>query len=305
MAVTTAERSSSGEKSSRPMALTPSRQARPRRRERSHAASRPSARSRSSETSRPRTSETAGVNGVRASACDFSARCQSSVEARRGRRLRDRVERPRRGGANASPGGVISAFCEPDDDDVDAPGVRLERDRTERRDGVDDGERRRVAGRERDRLHVGDDPRRGLALRAVDDADAAELGQRPDDVGRVGRLSPGVAQMRDLAPVGGRGSAPSARRSSPQRRRAPGRPARRGWRPRTPSPRCRDESGARPRSPSERRPSAARARATRTSWNSARGGRRSAPPSPLRPPAGSASARESSDNRVEASRVPA
>src|SRR6185436_8826588 len=61
IAVTTTDRSSSGEKSSSPIAFTPARQARPSRRALPHAASRPSASRRSSAASSPRTSETAGV----------------------------------------------------------------------------------------------------------------------------------------------------------------------------------------------------------------------------------------------------
>ncbi len=77
MAVTTAELSASGEKSSSPIALTPARAARPRRTCRSWAVSRPSARIMSSATSRPRTSEIAVENGVSPFAWAPIARCQS------------------------------------------------------------------------------------------------------------------------------------------------------------------------------------------------------------------------------------
>ena len=69
--------SSSGEKSSRPIAFAPSRQARPRRRWRSNAASRPSSSSRPSATLSPATSGTDGVNGASSLPCAFAVRAQS------------------------------------------------------------------------------------------------------------------------------------------------------------------------------------------------------------------------------------
>src|SRR5207248_272975 len=64
IAVTTAERSSSGEKSSSPIALAPSRQARPSLTCRSKTASRPCSSRIPRATSSPATSETGGVNGA-------------------------------------------------------------------------------------------------------------------------------------------------------------------------------------------------------------------------------------------------
>ena len=65
---------------------------------------------------------------------------------------------PARRRRRARPGGVISAFCEPEIDDVHAPFVGLERDCAEARDGVDDtrwrrppSPRRQARGRRRRR----------------------------------------------------------------------------------------------------------------------------------------------------------
>ena len=76
-AVTTAERSSSGEKSSSPIALMPARQARPSRVWRSNAASSPSSRTRPSATSRATMSETAGVKALSSFSCALRVRSQS------------------------------------------------------------------------------------------------------------------------------------------------------------------------------------------------------------------------------------
>src|SRR3954471_1141300 len=76
-AVTTALRSSSGEKRSRPSAFTPARAARPRRGWRSNAASRPSSSRSSSATSRPATSETGSVTGASSVCCPLRVRAQS------------------------------------------------------------------------------------------------------------------------------------------------------------------------------------------------------------------------------------
>src|SRR6266511_5196185 len=113
IAVTTAERSSSGEKSSSPIALAPSRQARPSRACRSKAASRPSSSRRPSATSRARTMEIAGVNGASSFACALRVRSQSRTY-----RVAVACEAASRAAgdtdAKATPGGHISAFCEPE-----------------------------------------------------------------------------------------------------------------------------------------------------------------------------------------------
>ena len=77
MAVTTADRSSSGEKSASPIAFAPSRHARPSAAWRAKAASSPSSSSRPSATSSAATSVTAGVNGVEPVASDARMRSQS------------------------------------------------------------------------------------------------------------------------------------------------------------------------------------------------------------------------------------
>ena len=114
IAVTTAERSSSGEKSSRPIAFTPARQARPRRTCRSNAASSPSSRIIPSAASSASTSGTAGVNGASSFAC-ADARALPVEDEARGRAARRALERRRRDRRRTTrPGGVISAFCEPE-----------------------------------------------------------------------------------------------------------------------------------------------------------------------------------------------
>ena len=75
--MTTADRSSSGEKSSSPIAFAPSRQARPRRTWRSNAASSPSSSSSPSATFSARTSETAGVNALSSFSWPARVRSQS------------------------------------------------------------------------------------------------------------------------------------------------------------------------------------------------------------------------------------
>ena len=76
-AVTTADESSSGEKSSSPIALTPARVARPSRTWRSNAASSPSSRIIPSATSSPRISDTAGVKAASKTSCAFCVARQS------------------------------------------------------------------------------------------------------------------------------------------------------------------------------------------------------------------------------------
>ena len=71
------------------------------------------------------------------------------VEARRRPGRRQRVLGD--GGERQAPAGDMSAFCEPGDDDVEAPRVGLARDRAEARDRVDDDERVRLLRRGRER----------------------------------------------------------------------------------------------------------------------------------------------------------
>jgi hypothetical protein len=77
IAVTIADRSSSGENSSSPIAFAPSRHARPSAACRANAASRPSSRRRPRATSSAATIVTAGVNGVDPVSSDARMRSQS------------------------------------------------------------------------------------------------------------------------------------------------------------------------------------------------------------------------------------
>ncbi len=134
-AVTTAERSSSGEKSSRPIALIPSRQARPRRRWRSKAASSPSSRISPSATFSPPTSDTAGVNAASNFACAVAHALPLEVVARKasgGRLLPGRL----RDGDDGEPGRGHERLLRAGDDHVHAPRVGLERDGAQARDRV-------------------------------------------------------------------------------------------------------------------------------------------------------------------------
>ena len=101
-----------GRRARGPSPSTPSRQARPRRTCRSKAASSPSSSSSPSATSSATTSEVAGVNGVSTVGVRLPRRDPVEVEARR----RVGARRPSAASETAtvaSPGGVISAFCEP------------------------------------------------------------------------------------------------------------------------------------------------------------------------------------------------
>ena len=88
------------------------------------------------------------------------------------------------------------------DDDVDAPVVLVQPRGAEARDGVD-GEQRAVAAHDLgDRLHVVDDPGRGLAERAEDDLDARVLLQRAVDLGGVDPHAPARLVADELGAVG-------------------------------------------------------------------------------------------------------
>ncbi len=84
------------------------------------------------------------------------------------------------------------------DDDVDSPGVGLERDGAERRDGVDD--EKRLADLLLDRTHVGDDAGRGVGLLAEDELDAG-FAHRGAHLGGVGSLAPLVADRLHIEAV--------------------------------------------------------------------------------------------------------
>ena len=99
-----------------PSPSTPARQARPRRdvARRTPPRGPPRAAARARRRA-PATSETAGVNGgVEPSPCAFARARPVEVEARRRVPSARRERRARRPTTIASPGGVISAFCEPD-----------------------------------------------------------------------------------------------------------------------------------------------------------------------------------------------
>ena len=168
--MTTALRSSSGEKSSSPIAFTPARAARPSRTWRSNAPRGPPRAGAPSATSRPATSETGGVNG----ASSLLLRLRASAPSR----SRSAASEPRRGERGLGDGGEAEAgrrherLLRAGDDDVEAPRVGLARHGAEARDRVDDDERARLLRDRRERLHVGDDAGRGLGL---DDPDRLRL----------------------------------------------------------------------------------------------------------------------------------
>ena len=121
--------------------------------------------------------------------------------------------------ANARPGGVISAFCEPGHDDVGAPGVGLERHGAQARHGVDHGQDTGVAAHGKERLEVADDARRRLGVdddrRSCAALARARLADRPAAAPRPTRMRAGRRRIRTPGP-----SPASARRTRPARPRA-------------------------------------------------------------------------------------
>ena len=111
------------------------------------------------------------------------------VEVEAARRLRP-LQHVRRHGDHREPGRGHQRLLRAGDDDVDPPRVRLERDRTERRDRVD--HERRVADRLLDGAHVGDDAGGRVGLLAQHEVDTGLRHRRPDLAG-IGNLSPFVA----------------------------------------------------------------------------------------------------------------
>ena len=101
--------------------------------------------------------------------------------------------------ANASPGRRHESFLRPGHDDIDPPGIGLERHGTEARDRIDDGDHAGVVARGDERPDVGDDTRR--RLRMHDERHSrATLGQQPGDVLGLRSLAPGVGQRHDIDP---------------------------------------------------------------------------------------------------------
>ena len=200
--------SSSGEKSSSPIALIPSRQARPRRTWCSNAASRPPSSSRPSATSRPCTSETAGVKAASKICLRLARPLPVEVEARQ---RPARVPGALRDGDEREAGRRHQRLLRAGDDDVDAPLVGLERHGAEARDGVDDESAPASLAAAASAADVGDDAGRGLGVRQQDDPRLA-LGQPRREVVRRRRSRP----TRRRA---GRPRSRTRRRSTPSGRR--------------------------------------------------------------------------------------
>ena len=237
IAVTTAERSSSGEKSSRPIAFTPARQARPRRTWRSNAASSPSSRIMPErDVSSASTSGTAGVNGASSFACPFRVRSQSKTKRgsrAAGGRARARPARPTR---RTRPGRRHQRLLRARDDHVDAPRVRLERHGAEARDGVDDDERARVASPTSASAWTSATTPVEVSEWVEEDGSAPPptRASAPRRSSGCGRLAPRVAQRRRRRPPYARAIVdPALAEVARGDDRRCGRPARRGSRPRT------------------------------------------------------------------------
>ncbi len=236
IAVTTAERSSSGEKSSSPIAFAPSRQARPRRHVPLERVLQPLL-----EQQPERDVERADERDRRGERAVELLPGPHASSPSRGRSAASCRAPPRRRGETETsprPGRGHQRLLRAGGDDVEAPGVGLERDGAEAGDAVDDGQRPgRLRGRG-ERLHVGDDARRRLGMGHEHGLRAAELGKPGGEVVGARRLAPLVGDRLDRRSRTLRRASASARRSGPPRRRRRGRPASRGWRRRTPSPPC-------------------------------------------------------------------
>ena len=81
------------------------------------------------------------------------------------------------------------------------PGIRLQRNGSEARDGVDDAERAVLVHGRRDRLQVADDTGRGLRVRYENGLRAAELREARGDVVWGRNLSPGVLERLELGAI--------------------------------------------------------------------------------------------------------
>ena len=136
-AVTTAERSSSGENSSRPIALIPARQARPRRTCRSKAASRPLVEQQAERDVERDDERDRGREGAVELLLRVARPLPVEVVARQ-RRPGDLLPGRGRHGGGREPGRRHQRLLRAGDDDVEAPVVHLQRHRAEARDGVDD-----------------------------------------------------------------------------------------------------------------------------------------------------------------------
>ena len=154
--------------------------ARPRRTWRSNAVSRPSLEQDPHRHVEAAMSGTAGVNGESILSCAFWCARPVEVEAARGlASLRAAPETD----TIASPGGVISAFCEPE---TTASSPQASVSRARRRGSRSRRRRARASPTASERLDVGDDAGRGLGLLAEHDARRRTRAGGPDLV-RFGR----------------------------------------------------------------------------------------------------------------------
>ena len=153
---------------------------------------------------------------------------QVEVEARHRRRLHRRP-RPRAEAATiARPGARHPRLLRAGHDDVDAPGVHLERHGAEAGHAVDEDQRvrRRVAdgrGELRDRVHHAG--RRLVVGQQHGPVAPGSPARRLADRGRIGRLAPLDVELRHVRAVDRRRSWRTGRRTSRSTRRGPGRPA--------------------------------------------------------------------------------
>ena len=100
------------------------------------------------------------------------------------------VERGGRDGHECEPGRAHQCLLRPGDDDVDSPGIRLQRHGAERRDGIDDDQGVGFLGDRGEGLHVRDNAGRGLRVHDVDDADVTGVAKGGAQVVRLRRLAP-------------------------------------------------------------------------------------------------------------------
>ena len=149
------------------------------------------------------------------------------VEARQ-RRPGDLLPAGGRHGGGREPGRRHQRLLRAGDDDVEAPVVHLERHGAEARDGVDDDERTGLLGHRGERLNVRNDAGRGLGVDEEDERDRFDLSELAREILRASASRPTRSgaprrRSRTCAP-----SPPSARRTTPPRRRARARRASRG-----------------------------------------------------------------------------
>ena len=159
---------------------------------------------------------------------------RTPVEVEGSRRLRLREHALGHRGHRQA-GRAHQGFLGTGDDDVDPPGVGLERHSAERRDRVDD--ERHVADRLTDPSHIGDDAGRGIGLLAEDDLRAATRAPRRRP--RPGRATPPLVPDRvHVEPVALADRDPALAEGAVADHGDPLARPRSGSRPRTPSPRC-------------------------------------------------------------------